>query len=67
MSRALFLSVVLIFCNFAASAQEFIRLWPESKMPNSKGMALTDSIYDERYRRVGTPGMLAFFPFEAGK
>jgi len=31
-------------------------------MPNSKGMNLTDSIFDERYRRVGTPGIYAFFP-----
>ncbi|MBN1116843.1 MAG: alpha/beta hydrolase [Bacteroidales bacterium] len=62
MNRSLFILVVLIFCNLLVSAQEFICLWPEGKMPNSKGMALTDSIYDERYRRVGTPGMFAFFP-----
>ena len=31
-------------------------------MPNTKGMAMTDSISDERYRRVGTPGIFAFFP-----
>ncbi len=42
--------------------QEFIPLWPEGKMPNSKGMILTDSISGERYRRVGIPGLLAFFP-----
>lgn len=31
-------------------------------MPNSKGMGLTDSIFNERYFRVGNPGMYAFFP-----
>lgn len=62
MKRSLFLLVVLIFCNFLLSAQEFIQLWPEGKLPNSKGMALTDSIFNERYWRVGNPGMYAFFP-----
>ena len=31
-------------------------------MHNTKGMALTDSIFNERYFRVGTPGMYALFP-----
>ncbi|WP_069658585.1 alpha/beta hydrolase [Arcticibacter eurypsychrophilus] len=43
-------------------AQEFIPLWPKGKMPNSKGMALKDSIANERIFRVGTPGMFAYFP-----
>jgi acetyl esterase/lipase len=42
-------------------AQEFIPLWPKGKMPNSKGMNLSDSIANERVYRVGTPGMYAFF------
>lgn len=37
-------------------------LWPSGKMPNSKGMKLTDSIANERVYRVGTPGVYAFFP-----
>jgi len=57
-----FLIVFLIFCNLQLLAQDFIRLWPEGKMPNTKGMALTDSIFNERYYRVATPGMYAFFP-----
>lgn len=40
----------------------FIPLWPKGKMPNSKGMALQDSIANERIYQVGTPGMYAFFP-----
>ena len=31
-------------------------------MPNSKGIAMTDSISDERIRRVGEPGMWVFTP-----
>lgn len=62
MNRSLFLLIILISCNFLVSAQEFIRLWPERKMPNSKGMGLTDSIFNERYYRIGNPGMYAFFP-----
>lgn len=56
------LLVVLFFFNFLVSAQEFIRLWPDGKMPNSKGIGLTDSIFNERYYRVGNPGMYAYFP-----
>ncbi len=62
MKRSLFLLVVLIFCNIRISAQTFIRIWPEGKMPNSKGMGMTDSIFNERYFRIGNPGMYAFFP-----
>ncbi len=58
--------IALLLCilclNLWVSAQNFIHLWPEGKMPNSKGIAMTDSIFDERYRRVATPGMFAFFP-----
>lgn len=61
MSRIAILIVILISCNLQLFAQDFIRLWQEGKMPNSKGIAMTDSIFDERYRRVATPGMYAFF------
>lgn len=47
---------------FKTYSQEFIPLWPNGKMPNSKGMQLKDSITNERIYRVGTPGMYAFFP-----
>lgn len=42
--------------------QTFIPLWPEGKMPNSKGIKLEDSITNERIVQVGTPGMYAYFP-----
>lgn len=47
---------------FTASAQEFIPIWPEGKMPNTKGMRLKDSIANERIYQIGTPGMYSFFP-----
>jgi acetyl esterase/lipase len=55
---ALFLSAIVT----DARSQEFIPLWPPNKMPNSKGMHITDSVSNERIFRVGTPGMYAFFP-----
>ena len=53
---------ILLLCSFAASAQEFIPLWPAGKAPDSKGLHLKDSIVNERAYRVGVPGMYAFFP-----
>lgn len=44
---------------------EFIPLWTPGKMPNSKGMNLSDSVANERIYRVGIPGMYAFFPSSA--
>ncbi|MEI9806844.1 MAG: alpha/beta hydrolase [Bacteroidota bacterium] len=43
-----------------ASSQEFIPLWPEGKKPNFNGKKITDSLFNERIWRVGTPGMYAF-------
>lgn len=58
--QLIFLAV--LFMAGATHAQEFIPLWPKAKMPNTRGMQLTDSITNERVYRVGTPGMYAFFP-----
>ncbi len=56
--------IVVFLLTFANTlqAQEFIPLWPKEKMPNSKGLQLTDSIANERVYRVGTPGIYSFFP-----
>jgi len=62
MNRVVFFAIILISINLQLVAQDFIRLWPKGKMPNTKGMTLTDSIFNERYYRVATPGMYAFFP-----
>ena len=35
-------------------------MWPEGKKPNYNGKKVTDSLYNERIWRVGTPGMYAF-------
>lgn len=56
------LILMLIVAPFAVSAQEFIPLWENGKMPNSKGMNLKDDIRNERVYQVGTPGFYAFFP-----
>src|SRR5438046_2632278 len=56
------LSVLFMMCVWAMQAQEFMPLWPANKIPNSKGLHLKDSIYNERIYQVGTPGMYAFFP-----
>ncbi len=57
------LTVFIFFsCVVKTFAQQFIPLWPKGKMPNSKGMAIKDSIANERIYQVGTPGFYAFFP-----
>lgn len=53
---------ILIFFYSCASAQEFIPIWPQGKMPNSKGLNLSDSVTSEYVYRVANPGMYAFFP-----
>ncbi len=59
MKRSLFLLLVL-FGGFTTFAQEFIPLWPEAQMPNSKGMKLEHIEERERITQVATPGMYAF-------
>lgn len=59
------LFLLLFFFSVLVQAQEFIPLWPEGRMPNSKGLKLQDSITNERIFQVGTPGMHAFFPSQS--
>jgi acetyl esterase/lipase len=59
-SSVALLFIVLVFSK--AHAQEFIALWPKDKMPNSKGLAIKDSIVNERAYVIANPGMYAFFP-----
>jgi len=42
-------------------AQEFIPLWPEGSMPNSKGMQLERIEERERVTQMDVPGMYSFF------
>lgn len=59
MKEGVFLFLLLLG-NVVAGAQEFIPLWPDGQKPNWNGKAVTDSLYNERIWRVGTPGMYAF-------
>lgn len=50
------LLIVILLCSFCLSyAQEMIHLWPEGKMPNSKGLVLKDSVIKEHIYQVGEP------------
>jgi acetyl esterase/lipase len=44
-----------------ARGQEFIPLW-DSEMPNSRGIPVTDSVENGRWRRVAVPGYFHFRP-----
>lgn len=62
MLRFILLFTTAVTSISAIYAQEFIPLWPEGKMPNSKGLAIKDSIVNERAYQIAHPGMYAFFP-----
>jgi len=55
-----FLTILILVCGYALFAQAFIPLWPEGKKPNFNGRSVTDSFYNDRIWRVGTPGMYSF-------
>lgn len=54
----------LIFCLFtwAGIAQEFTPIWPEGKMPNSRGMKLEHLEKSERITQVAEPRFYSFLP-----
>jgi acetyl esterase/lipase len=54
------LFIVTLFISITSFSQEFIPLWPEGRKPNFNGKKVTDTIYNDRTWRVGTPGMYAF-------
>lgn len=51
---------VILSLNIQAVSQDFIPLWPEGRMPNSKGMRLEHIEDRERVSQVAIPGMYAF-------
>ena len=59
MKKLVALIVMYLCCN-VLYAQEMIPLWPEGKMPNSKGIKLSDSIAQERLYQVGIPRMYVY-------
>jgi len=55
----------LFFCAVSfIFAQDMIPLWPEGKIPNSKGMVLKDSVAKDRLYQVGIPRVYAFLASE---
>ncbi len=58
--KQLFFILIVLGSAVNALAQDFIPLWPEGKKPNFNGKAVTDTLYNDRIWRVGTPGMYAF-------
>jgi acetyl esterase/lipase len=63
LTRLLKKAIVVCFIGvLSMQAQDLITLWPNGKMPNSRGLHLSDSITNERIFRVGTPRLRAFFP-----
>jgi len=53
---------MLCLCCGTLKAQDFIPIWPNNNIPNSKHLKLKDSIANERVYRVMVPGMYGFFP-----
>ncbi len=60
MKRTITFIIAAICCIHTTRSQEMIPLWPEGRMPNSRGIKLTDSIAQERLYQVGTPRMYAY-------
>ncbi len=52
---------MVLFLVFAGFTQEFIPLWPQGKMPNSKGVKTEEVIVNDRILQVETPGIHLFF------
>lgn len=57
--------IVLLFpfiCySLMVQSQDFIPLWPQGKMPGSKGIAVKEIIVNDRMLQVTTPGIYTFF------
>ncbi len=58
---ACFFCVFMILLNVSIDAQDYIPLWPEGKMPNSKGKKLERIEERERITQVDIPGMYCYF------
>jgi len=54
MKKLLFLITLNLLVSLALSSQEIIPLWPEGKMPNSKGMTLEHIEARERITQVSS-------------
>lgn len=56
------IAIIMSLLIHTTHAQEFIPLWPEGKIPNSRGLELEHIEERERISQVAVPGMYAFFP-----
>ncbi|MFA5044651.1 MAG: alpha/beta hydrolase [Paludibacter sp.] len=61
MKKQMIMLAVLLISTFA-QAQLVIPLWEQGKMPNSKGLHMTDSISNYRLFRVANPDIEVFTP-----
>ena len=59
MTKVFILATITFFSNKIV-AQEFVPLWPAGKKADWNGRTVADSIHNERFFRVGTPGIYAF-------
>lgn len=59
-TRFLILLVVFLYNFFFISAQEMIPLWEKGKMPNSKGLNLSDSVANDRLYQIGSPRIYTY-------
>lgn len=58
--KLFFVLVTFVLLSNKIIGQEFIPLWPSDKKADWNGKVVTDSLYNERFVRVGTPGIYAF-------
>ena len=56
------LSILTLCLAISSYAQQVIPLWEKGKMPNSKGLHITDSISNERQYVVANPNMEVYTP-----
>jgi acetyl esterase/lipase len=58
----------IVFLSSPIIAQEFIPLWPRGRKADWNGKVVTDSLHNQRFFRVGIPGIYAFpVPKESNK
>lgn len=59
--KQIVLLVTLLCYSLMVQSQDFIPLWPQGKMPGSKGKAIKEIIVNDRILQVETPGIYTFF------
>ncbi|MDD4969525.1 MAG: alpha/beta hydrolase [Paludibacter sp.] len=61
MKKQILFFAAIMFCTIL-HAQQVISLWEKGKMPNSKGLPVTDSIANERQYVVASPNIEVYTP-----